>query len=95
MLHLHFAARDRAGIKPFYYAEIPGGLYVTPRGLIVAGTVTLAATGGQLGVILYEALTGLRRAPKGHVEIEVTFEINTDGIDQTTNNENCLRRRRM
>ncbi|MCE7888816.1 MAG: molecular chaperone DnaK [Sorangiineae bacterium PRO1] len=25
-------------------------------------------------------LTGLRRAPKGHVEIEVTFEINTDGI---------------
>ncbi|MBK8997549.1 MAG: molecular chaperone DnaK [Myxococcales bacterium] len=25
-------------------------------------------------------LTGLRRAPKGHVEIEVTFEINADGI---------------
>src|SRR3954471_3536207 len=25
-------------------------------------------------------LTGLRRAPKGEVEIEVTFEINTDGI---------------
>lgn len=25
-------------------------------------------------------LTGLRRAPKGHVEIEVAFEINTDGI---------------
>jgi molecular chaperone DnaK len=25
-------------------------------------------------------LTGLRRAPKGHVEIEVNFEINTDGI---------------
>ncbi|MEB2313445.1 MAG: molecular chaperone DnaK [Sorangiineae bacterium] len=25
-------------------------------------------------------LTGLRRAPKGHVEVEVTFEINTDGI---------------
>jgi len=25
-------------------------------------------------------MTGLRRAPKGHVEIEVTFEINTDGI---------------
>jgi molecular chaperone DnaK len=25
-------------------------------------------------------LTGLRRAPKGHVEIEVTFELNTDGI---------------
>ncbi len=25
-------------------------------------------------------LTGLRAAPKGHVEIEVTFEINTDGI---------------
>ncbi|MBM4362700.1 MAG: molecular chaperone DnaK [Deltaproteobacteria bacterium] len=25
-------------------------------------------------------LTGLRRAPKGSVEIEVTFEINTDGI---------------
>jgi molecular chaperone DnaK len=25
-------------------------------------------------------LTGLRRAPKGQVEIEVTFEINTDGI---------------
>ncbi len=25
-------------------------------------------------------LTGLRRAPKGHVEIEVTFSINTDGI---------------
>lgn len=25
-------------------------------------------------------LTGLRRAPKGHVEIDVTFEINTDGI---------------
>lgn len=25
-------------------------------------------------------LTGLRRAPKGHVEIEVTFEIDTDGI---------------
>jgi molecular chaperone DnaK len=26
------------------------------------------------------ALTGLRRAPKGQVEIEVTFEINADGI---------------
>jgi molecular chaperone DnaK len=26
------------------------------------------------------ALTGLRRAPKGEVEIEVNFEINTDGI---------------
>lgn len=25
-------------------------------------------------------LTGLRRAPKGEVEVEVTFEINTDGI---------------
>ena len=25
-------------------------------------------------------LTGLRRAPKGQVEIEVTFEINADGI---------------
>ncbi|NRA34114.1 MAG: molecular chaperone DnaK [Polyangiaceae bacterium] len=25
-------------------------------------------------------LTGLRRAPKGEIEIEVTFEINTDGI---------------
>ena len=25
-------------------------------------------------------LTGLRRAPKGEVEIEVTFEINADGI---------------
>jgi molecular chaperone DnaK len=25
-------------------------------------------------------MTGLRRAPKGEVEIEVTFEINTDGI---------------
>jgi molecular chaperone DnaK len=25
-------------------------------------------------------MTGLKRAPKGHVEIEVTFEINTDGI---------------
>ncbi len=25
-------------------------------------------------------LTGLRRAPKGQVEIEVSFEINTDGI---------------
>jgi molecular chaperone DnaK len=25
-------------------------------------------------------LTGLRRAPKGEVELEVTFEINTDGI---------------
>jgi molecular chaperone DnaK len=25
-------------------------------------------------------LTGLRKAPKGHVEVEVTFEINTDGI---------------
>jgi molecular chaperone DnaK len=25
-------------------------------------------------------LTGLRRAPKGEVEIQVTFEINTDGI---------------
>ncbi len=25
-------------------------------------------------------LTGLRRAPKGQVEIEVTFEINSDGI---------------
>ena len=25
-------------------------------------------------------LTGLRRAPKGQVEIEVAFSINTDGI---------------
>jgi hypothetical protein len=35
-------------------AEVPAGLYVTPLGLLVAGTLTLTATGGQLGVILYE-----------------------------------------
>jgi molecular chaperone DnaK len=42
------------------------------------------------------ALTGLRRAPKGEVEIEVNFEINTDGIvsvsarDQETGKEQSI-----
>ncbi len=36
------------------WAEVPAGLYVTPRGLLVAGALTLTATSGQLGVILYQ-----------------------------------------
>jgi molecular chaperone DnaK len=36
---------------------------------------------GEANELLGEfILTGLRRAPKGHVEIDVAFEINTDGI---------------
>jgi molecular chaperone DnaK len=35
---------------------------------------------GQHELLGEFVMTGLRRAPKGHVEIEVSFEINTDGI---------------
>jgi molecular chaperone DnaK len=45
--------------------------------LVMQGESRQAAENEMLGEFI---LTGLRRAPKGHVEIEVTFEINTDGI---------------
>ena len=45
--------------------------------LVMQGESRQAADNEMLGEFI---LTGLRRAPKGHVEIEVTFEINTDGI---------------
>ncbi|MFC1641749.1 molecular chaperone DnaK [Myxococcota bacterium] len=45
--------------------------------LVMQGESKNAAQNELLGEFI---LTGLRRAPKGHVEIEVTFEINTDGI---------------
>jgi len=45
--------------------------------LVMQGESTKADENELLGEFI---LTGLRRAPKGHVEVEVTFEINTDGI---------------
>jgi molecular chaperone DnaK len=45
--------------------------------LVMQGESKRAADNELLGEFI---LTGLRRAPKGHVEIEVAFEINTDGI---------------
>src|SRR4030095_11873167 len=45
--------------------------------LVMPGEHQKATDKEMLGEFI---LTGLRRAPKGHVEIEVTFEINTDGI---------------
>lgn len=45
--------------------------------LVMQGESEKAQENELLGEFI---LTGLRRAPKGHVEIEVTFEINTDGI---------------
>jgi molecular chaperone DnaK len=45
--------------------------------LVMQGDSEKAEENELLGEFI---LTGLRRAPKGHVEIEVTFEINTDGI---------------
>ena len=45
--------------------------------LVMQGESKLAQENELLGEFI---LTGLRRAPKGHVEIEVAFEINTDGI---------------
>ncbi len=45
--------------------------------LVMQGDSEKAEENELLGEFI---LTGLRRAPKGHVEIEVAFEINTDGI---------------
>lgn len=45
--------------------------------LVMQGGEAKAADNELLGEFI---LTGLRRAPKGHVEIEVNFEINSDGI---------------
>src|SRR4029079_4893798 len=45
--------------------------------LVMQGESAKAAENELLGEFI---LTGLRRAPKGQVEIEVTFEINSDGI---------------
>src|SRR4051812_1350991 len=45
--------------------------------LVMQGEHEKAADNELLGEFI---LTGLRRAPKGQVEIEVTFEINSDGI---------------
>jgi molecular chaperone DnaK len=45
--------------------------------LVMQGDSTKAEENELLGEFI---LTGLRRAPKGTVEIEVTFEINADGI---------------
>jgi molecular chaperone DnaK len=45
--------------------------------LVMQGESKKADENEMLGEFI---LTGLRRAPKGQVEIEVTFEINTDGI---------------
>ncbi|WP_437638827.1 molecular chaperone DnaK [Sorangium sp. So ce854] len=45
--------------------------------LVMQGEHTKATDNELLGEFI---LTGLRRAPKGQVEIEVTFEINSDGI---------------
>jgi molecular chaperone DnaK len=45
--------------------------------LVMQGESTNAEENELLGEFI---LTGLRRAPKGTVEIEVTFEINADGI---------------
>jgi molecular chaperone DnaK len=45
--------------------------------LVMQGEHQKAAENELLGEFI---LTGLRRAPKGQVEIEVTFEINSDGI---------------
>ena len=45
--------------------------------LVMQGDSKRAEENELLGEFI---LTGLRRAPKGEVEIEVTFEINTDGI---------------
>lgn len=45
--------------------------------LVMQGESTRAEENELLGEFI---LTGLRKAPKGHVEIEVAFEINTDGI---------------
>jgi molecular chaperone DnaK len=45
--------------------------------LVLQGESTRADENELLGEFI---LTGLRRAPKGQVEIEVTFEINSDGI---------------
>jgi molecular chaperone DnaK len=45
--------------------------------LVMQGEHERATDNDLLGEFI---LTGLRRAPKGQVEIEVTFEINSDGI---------------
>jgi molecular chaperone DnaK len=45
--------------------------------LVMQGDSEKAEDNELLGEFI---MSGLRRAPKGHVEIEVTFEINTDGI---------------
>ncbi|MDX2053750.1 MAG: molecular chaperone DnaK [Polyangiaceae bacterium] len=45
--------------------------------IVMQGDSSKAKENELLGEFI---LTGLRRAPKGEVEIEVTFEINTDGI---------------
>ncbi|MFO7177262.1 MAG: molecular chaperone DnaK, partial [Pseudomonadota bacterium] len=45
--------------------------------LVMQGESRRAQDNELLGEFI---LTGLRRAPKGHVEIEVTFEIDTNGI---------------
>jgi molecular chaperone DnaK len=45
--------------------------------LVMQGESQAATENELLGEFI---LTGLRRAPKGQVEIEVTFEINSDGI---------------
>src|SRR5690606_30725201 len=45
--------------------------------LVMQGESRNAEDNEMLGEFI---LTGLRRAPKGHVEIEVTFEIDTNGI---------------
>ncbi|MFZ5891533.1 MAG: molecular chaperone DnaK [Myxococcota bacterium] len=49
----------------------------TVKILVMQGESKRATDNEMLGEF---NLTGLRRAPKGHVEIEVAFEINTDGI---------------
>lgn len=45
--------------------------------LVMQGDSEVAKENELLGEFI---LTGLRRAPQGEVEVEVTFEINTDGI---------------
>ena len=45
--------------------------------LVLQGESDRAEENELLGEFI---LTGLRRAPRGEVEIEVTFEINADGI---------------
>jgi len=71
-----FAARDRFGMKPFYYAEIPGGLLFASelKGLLASGLVSPEVDAAALPLFLVWGsipapktfYRGIRALPPGH-----------------------------